>query len=204
MTSLGVAAAGGDDEALSALVRTYHARVYRFGTRVCRDGFDADDAVQEAFVKLSRRPEVARDAGVLSWLFAVVMNACRKMLAPFARERKTLGAQVDDLDATEDTTRLDPEAALARFELVSAVHAAIARLPPLAREVIVLRDLEGLSGDETCRAIGVDIATMKTRLHRARAALRDDLSRTIDREARPATFARDASAPAPRAAKEDT
>jgi len=196
MTSLGVAAAGGDDAALSALVRAYHARVYRFGRRVCRDGFDADDAVQEAFVKLARRPEVARDAGVLSWLFAVVMNACRKMLAPFARERRNLGAQVDDLDAAEDTTRLDPEAAIARFELVSAVHAAIARLPPQAREVIVLRDLEGLSGEETCRALGIDLATMKSRLHRARGALRDDLSRTVDRGPRPAAD--------PRAGREDS
>jgi hypothetical protein len=66
------AAARGDDAALTLLIRAYHDRVYRFGQRVCRDSFDADDAVQEAFVALARRPDVARHRGVLSWLMTAV------------------------------------------------------------------------------------------------------------------------------------
>src|SRR5438094_9765331 len=84
------AAAVGDDEALEALVRVYHDRVHRFGLRVCRDPFDADDAVQEAFVTLSRRPEVVRDPGALCWLMTVVMSACLRRLRPLRRRRGLL------------------------------------------------------------------------------------------------------------------
>ncbi|MBS2029136.1 MAG: RNA polymerase sigma factor [Deltaproteobacteria bacterium] len=170
------AAAAGNDEALATLVRTYHDRVYRFGLRVCRDGFDADDAVQEAFVKLSRRPEVMRDPGALSWLMTTVRNACLRMLRPFIRERKTLGERLDAADSLDAPSEaLDPQAAMERWELIRAVHAAIAGLERPYREVLVLRDLEGLSGDETSRALGLEPAAMKTRLHRARTQLREAL-----------------------------
>lgn len=165
------AAAGGDDAALADLVRAYHDRVYRFGLRVCRDAFDADDAVQQAFVKLSRRPDVARDDGVLFWLLSVVKHACLRMLRPFARERKHLGERLTVDDAVP-SDELDPQAALERWQLVHAVHAGIASLDRPYREVLILRDLEGLSGDETCAALGLELSTMKTRLHRARAQLR--------------------------------
>lgn len=170
------AATDGDDEALASLVRAHHDRVYRFGRRVCRDDFDADDAVQEAFVKLSRRPDVARDDGVLFWLLAVVKNACLRMLRPFARERKLLGERIVDDDAAPDE-ELDPQAALERWQLVQAVHAGIASLQRPYREILILRDLEGLSGAEACAALGLELTTMKTRLHRARAQLREALTR---------------------------
>ena len=166
------AAAHGDDQALAALVRTYHDRVYRFGLRVCRDAFDADDAVQEAFVRLARRPDVQHDQSALSWLMSVVRNACLRLLRPFVRERRQLSAELDeDVEAPV----LDPERALERFRLVQSVHAAIAALPPAYREVLILRDLEGLSGEETRRALGLELATMTTRLLRARAALKKSL-----------------------------
>ncbi|MFO0547677.1 MAG: sigma-70 family RNA polymerase sigma factor [Polyangiaceae bacterium] len=165
------AAASGDDLALEALVRLHHDRVYRFGRRVCRDDFDADDAVQEAFAKLAVRPDVIADQGALSWLMSVVRNACLRLLRPFQRERRALGERTDEEPATE----LSPEAALARWELVRAVHAAIATLDKPYREVLVLRDLEGLTGEETAAALGVELAAMKSRLHRARAMLRERL-----------------------------
>ena len=167
-----LAQAAFDDAALAELVRAYHDRVYRFGLRVCRDAFDADDAVQEAFVKLAKRPDIAQDQGLLSWLLVVVKNACTRMLRPFARQRKHLGERVADAadDVLDD--KLDPQAALERWQLVHAVHAAIAALDRPYREVRVLRDLEGLSGAETCATLGIELATMKTRLHRARTQLR--------------------------------
>ena len=88
-----IAAAQGDDEALAALVRAYHDRVYRFGLRVCRDGYDADDAVQEAFIKLAKRPELLKDPSALSWLMTVVRNACLRMMRPFLRQRRPLTGQ---------------------------------------------------------------------------------------------------------------
>ena len=159
------------------LVRAHHDRVYRFGLRVCRDGYDADDAVQEAFRQLAMRPDVARDPGVLSWLFTVVRRTCLRLLRPFLRERRTLGQRIDAAEEDIPSHDLDPQAALEQWRLVHAVHQAIAELDPLHREVLVLRDLEGLTGDETCSALGLGEAAMKTRLHRARAELRQRLIR---------------------------
>jgi RNA polymerase sigma-70 factor (ECF subfamily) len=166
-------AALGDDEALSRLVRAYHDRVYRFGLRVCRDGFDADDAVQEAFSKLTKRRDVIADPGVLSWLFSVVRNACLRMLRRFARNRRVIGegAHPEEIPAGQENA----QEALERQELVLSVHAAIASLERPYREVIVMRDLEGLSGEDTCAVLGLEITAMKTRLHRARTKLRETL-----------------------------
>jgi RNA polymerase sigma-70 factor (ECF subfamily) len=170
------AAAAGDDVALAELVRAYHDRVYRFGLRVCRDGFDADDAVQEAFSKLARRPEVARDQSVLSWLMTVVRNSCARMLRPFLREKRVLGERFADVDAVP-TEGNDPEQTLERWRLVHAVHQAIACLDRASREVLVMRDLEGLSGEEACGALGLTEAAMKSRLNRARKDLRHLLAK---------------------------
>lgn len=163
----------GDPVALDHLVRTYHDRVYRFGMRTCRDGFDADDAVQEAFIKLARRPDVMTDPGVLSWLFTVVKNTCMRLLRPFVRERRALGASVEADEVP--TNQLAPDVALERYRLVHAVHDAIATLAPEAREVLLLRDLEGLTSEETANALGITEVAMKSRLHRARVAVRAQL-----------------------------
>jgi len=166
----------GDDEALRELVRLYHDRAYRFGRKVCRDGFDADDAVQMAFIVLARRPDVQRSDGVLLWLYTVVRNACTAMLRPLAiRLREPLSGNREALDVPD--TALTPEAALERFELVSQVHAAIAELDVDSRAVLVLRDIEGLSGEETAARLHLAPAAMKTRLHRARLAVRANVLR---------------------------
>jgi RNA polymerase sigma-70 factor, ECF subfamily len=165
-----MAAAQGDDVALAEVVRAYHQRVHRFGLRACRDAFDAEDAVQEAFAQLARRPAIARDAGVVSWLLTVVKNACLRLLRPFARRRRLLGERVE----LEETSADGPPAdvALERYELVRAVHEAIAGLDAGERDVLVLRDLEGMTGRETAQALGISEAAMKSRLHRARGSVR--------------------------------
>jgi RNA polymerase sigma-70 factor (ECF subfamily) len=177
------AAARGDDEALTILVRAYHDRVYRFGQRVCRNGVDVDDAVQEAFLAALRRQDVAAHNGALSWLMTSVRNACKRLLRPFLRERRALGEPLEDADDAL-APALDPQRALERWELVQAVHAAIAQLPLAYREVVVMRDLEGFSGDETCLALGLEPAAMKTRLHRARQRLREIMGQPSTREGR--------------------
>jgi RNA polymerase sigma-70 factor (ECF subfamily) len=175
-SELAARAAGGDDQALAALIRAHRDRVQRYGRRVCRDGDDADDAVQEAFVKLARRPEVARHPGALAWLLRVVFHACLRLLRPFARRRRALGERVDDAAAIP-AAGPDAAEALERGELVRAVHAAVTALERPYREVLVLRDLEGLSGAATAAALGIALPAMKTRLHRARAKLREALAR---------------------------
>ena len=127
-------------------------------------GDNLDDAVQEAFMKLARRKDVANDPSALSWLMSVVRNACRRLLRPLQRDRRALGARIDEVEALGVASdALDPQHALARWELVHAVHAAIAALERPYREVLVMRDLEGLSGEETCVALGLEASAMKTR-----------------------------------------
>lgn len=167
-------AVDGSDEALATLIRTYHDRVYRFGRSVCRDHFDTDDAVQEAFVKLARRPDVQRDRGVLSWLMSVVRNTCLRMFRHFAQARPLLAERA----SSHEESTLRPDVLLDRFRLVQEVHAAIATLPLDYRKVLILRDLEGLSGEEVARMLQLPEATMKTRLHRARQQLRVRLMET--------------------------
>jgi RNA polymerase sigma-70 factor (ECF subfamily) len=168
-----LAAAHGDDAALEHMVRTYHDRVYRFGRTVCRDGFDTEDAVQEAFVKLSRRPDVMREVSALSWLMTVVRNACLRMLRPMARQKR-LATRAEATEPSHDVVPT-PEAMVERWQLVRAVHNAIAQLSRPYREVLVLRDLEGLDGEQTCAALGLSVAAMKSRLLRARAMVKDIL-----------------------------
>ena len=172
------AAARGDDEALAQLVRAYHDRVYRFGKRACRDASAADDAVQDAFAALARRPEVVRGEGALPWLYTVVRNACLRLLRGLRRTHSRLGDRIDDPD-TVAAAALDPEAALARWQLVERVHRAIAALDQPHREVLILRDLEGESGPEVCLALGISAAAMKSRLHRARALVRAQVTQVI-------------------------
>jgi RNA polymerase sigma-70 factor (ECF subfamily) len=176
------AAREGDRAALDALVRLYQARVHRFGLRLCRDAVDAEDAVQEAFVTLSRDVSGLReDTSLVAWLFTVVKNACLRLMRPFASARKALGslaqAPPESMDLPDPAPT--PEEAASREQVIRGVREAIATLTPAYREVIVLRDIEGLSGPEVAQALGLTVEAMKTRLHRARLAVREQLlSRT--------------------------
>jgi len=115
-----------------------------------------------------------RGSSALSWLMTVVRHACMRMLRPFIRQRRTLGERV--ADAREIPGRdLNPEQALERWEMVNLVRAAIGTLPLQYREVVIIRDIEGLSGEDAASALGIDLSTMKTRLHRAREQLRETL-----------------------------
>jgi RNA polymerase sigma-70 factor (ECF subfamily) len=108
---------------------------------------------------------------------ALTLNACLRMLRPLLRERHSLGEPVDGIEEVVSPL-LDPQQALERSDLVRSVHAAIAALPRPYREVVVMRDLEGLSGEETCESLGLEPAAMKTRLHRARQQIRELLEQS--------------------------
>ena len=160
-----------EDAALAALVVAERRRVHRFGRRVCRDRFDADDAVQEALLRLARRPELVASGGAVPWLLAVVRHACLRLLRPMARWRTLADPGAPD---AEPDGAPSPEAALQRAEEERALRAALDALDPVHREVLLL-DLEGRSGVETARALGIALPAMKARLHRARRALGERL-----------------------------
>lgn len=162
------AACRGDPRALDRLLSEYRVHLYRYGLRVCASGADADDAVQHALERLrDGLPKLERREAVTGWLFAVVRNACRRMLRPTAtRDRLEHVLRVVEGVVT-------PQEQLEHAQLVAAVHRALGGLEAPQREVLLLRDLEGLSGEETAARLGVSTDAMKSRLHRARRALKD-------------------------------
>ncbi len=142
---------------------TWRERLYRYGLSVCANGADADDAVQHALS--GGVPELRRRDAVRAWMFAVVRNACRRMLRPTTtRDRLEHLLKIAEDVAT-------PHEELERAERAAAVLSALEALEPEQQQILRLRDLEGLSGDETARRLGISTQAMKSRLHRARGAL---------------------------------
>jgi len=159
------AAQRGDREALAALVSGSHPNVRRFARTLCASPEDAEDAAQEALVVLYRKIGTLRaTAALASWMFRIVRNECvrraRQQRSPAARDARTVHSAEDS--------------ALARVEFERIV-AAIGALPAEQRAVLIMRDVQGMSGDATAQTLGVTRAAMKSRLHRARAVLRMEL-----------------------------
>lgn len=173
-----IAALAGDELALVQLVRTHQTRLLRFGVRVCGNDSDAQDAVQEALVTLSRRPSMHHDPGVLSWMFSIVRNWCLRIL----RRSRLRAARHSELE--HDGAHDCPEAILEQYRIAECVRSALASLEPSYKDVVVLRDLEGRHADEVCAALALSQAAMKSRLHRGRAALRRALSEQIELQMR--------------------
>jgi RNA polymerase sigma-70 factor (ECF subfamily) len=169
----------GDPGAFSALVDEYGGRLYSFATRMCRSHEDAKDILQETLLAAARSVAGFRGEGKLStWLFRIAANACRKMhrrgkFEPYHHlsldEFLPSGGEAVASLSSEDET---PETALSRTDLREALEDGIARLPRPYRAVLILRDLEGLSTQETAEALGLTPVAVKVRLHRARLFLR--------------------------------
>lgn len=159
------AAQQGDPGAIATLLDGSHAHVQRFARTLCSTPEDAEDAAQEALIVLYRKIGTLRaTAALASWMFQIVRNECIR------RSRLTLRipvfAEMVELSAED--------AALARLEMERIVG-SIAGLPSEQRAVLVLRDVQGLSGAATAQALGLSRAAMKSRLHRGRETLRSRL-----------------------------
>jgi RNA polymerase sigma factor (sigma-70 family) len=162
------AAQQGDPRAIATLVSGSHAHVQRFARTLCSTPEDAEDAAQEALIVLFRKIGSLRATAALgSWMFSIVRNECiRRSRLAFSRPVSTT--------TTEPSAE---DAALARLEIERIVD-SIAGLPPEQRAVLVLRDIQGLSGAATAQALGLSRPAMKSRLHRGRETLRARLATT--------------------------
>jgi RNA polymerase sigma factor (sigma-70 family) len=159
------AAQQGDSRAIATLLSGSHAHVQRFARTLCATPEDAEDAAQEALIVMYRKIGTLRaTAALASWMFQIVRNECIR------RTRVTLSRLVPV--ATAEPSAED--AALARLEIERIVD-SISKLPPEQRAVLVLRDIQGLSGAATAQALGLSRAGMKSRLHRGRETLRSGL-----------------------------
>jgi RNA polymerase sigma factor (sigma-70 family) len=159
------AAQQGDPRAIATLVSGSHEHVQRFARTLCSTPEDAEDAAQEALIVLYRKIGTLRaTAALASWMFQIVRNECIR------RSRITLHRPISA--AVEPSAE---DVALARLEIERIVD-SIAGLPAEQRAVLVLRDIQGLSGSATAQALGLSRAAMKSRLHRGRETLRSRLT----------------------------
>lgn len=160
------AAQQGDPIAIATLLSGSHAHVRRFAHTLCATPEDAEDATQEALIVLYRKVGTLRaTAALASWMFQIVRNECIR--------RSRLSLRRPSPAATTEHSAED--AALSRLEVERIVD-SIAGLPPEQRAVLVLRDIQGLSGAATARELGLSRAAMKSRLHRGREQVRLGLS----------------------------
>jgi RNA polymerase sigma-70 factor (ECF subfamily) len=166
------AAKTGDRQALDALLARYEERIYRFGLRMCGDEESAREVLQETMIAAFRHlPGFRRQAALSTWLFQIARSFCIK-------ERRGVRPMVA-LDPALADPAPTPEVHAHAREIGERLSAAIAELAPEQREVLVLRDVEGLSAEEAADVVGIDVGALKSRLHRARTALRARLAATI-------------------------
>lgn len=170
------AARGGDHAALEALLARYQAQVYRFGMKMCRDPESAQDVLQETLLAMARGVRDFRGASSIStWLYTVARSFCIKTRrrSKFALEETSLSDEgAAEAEGLADPSR-SPDEALAGKQVERALEAAIRALEPMYREVLVLRDIEGLTAPEVAEVLGISVQAVKSRLHRARVAVRD-------------------------------
>lgn len=179
-TDLLTAVRAGDPAALAALFDAHADRVYRLALGLLRDPAEAEDVVQETFLKaMTRLDQFEGRSRLDTWLYRVAYNASLDRL----RRRPTDPLPEDDGDDAPALMpqslvewSLTPENRLLDGEARAALDAAIQTLPEKLRAVFLLRDIEGLSGEETAEALGLQVGAVKVRLHRARLALRERLA----------------------------
>jgi RNA polymerase sigma-70 factor (ECF subfamily) len=171
-------ARNGDRQALDELLSRHQRRVYRFGLKMCRDPEDAKDVLQETLLAVARTVKDFRGASSVStWLYSIARSFCikrrrRSKFAPTEEESLEARAPGEEARQVADQTR-GPEDALAGRQIEAALEQAIASLDPMYREVLVLRDVEGLTASEVGEIMGLTVEAVKSRLHRARLAVRE-------------------------------
>lgn len=176
------AARGGDRGALNEVARRVSGSLYRFGRGFCRDPHDAEDVMQDVLAALVTSLKSFRgDATLSTWAYVVARNACLKRRRHRDRwvplEPAAAGGEAPLMTPFEPADPAGgPERAAERRELREALERAIAALPDAQREVLVLRDVEGLSGERVAQLLGLELRAMKSRLHRARLAVRAALA----------------------------
>ena len=169
------AARAGDRPSLERLIERHQAQLYRFSLRMCRAPEDAEDVLQETLLSFARGVRGFRGSSSLStWLYAVARNHCirKRRRRSGAGEELRLDSQESDLANQLTAQGRSPEAEVGSREVEVALERAIAALEPAYREVLVLRDIEGLTAQEVSEVLGIGLPAVKSRLHRARLAVR--------------------------------
>jgi RNA polymerase sigma-70 factor (ECF subfamily) len=171
----------GDAALFEVLIRRHNTRLYRAVRGILRDEAEVEDAMQQAYLRAyAALGEFEGLSSFSTWLVRIGLNEALGRV----RKRRNF-VPVESGEATEGSMhdQPDPEERAASRQALALLERAIDRLPSIHRTVILLREVEGLSTEEAAHALGVSEAVVKVRLHRARAALRDVLTRELGRSA---------------------
>jgi RNA polymerase sigma-70 factor (ECF subfamily) len=184
------AAKAGDTSAFEELVRRYDRNVFRIAQHITQNREDAEDVVQDAFVKAyTNLKQFQGQSKFYTWLVRIAVN---EALMKLRRRRPERTVSLDEDVKTEDDSvprevadwSPNPEQQYTQAELREILDRTIHGLPPTFRTVFVLRDVEGLSTEETAEALSLSVPAVKSRLLRARLQLRERLNKFFQRRDR--------------------
>jgi RNA polymerase sigma-70 factor, ECF subfamily len=181
-------AASGDEHCFERIMRANNRLLYRTARSILRDDAEAEDILQEAYVKAYYKLTSFKGQSKLStWLVRIVINEALDRKRKLARGRRYVsngeaidGETLGEDSQTESAPRLGPEATAMRAELGRLIQAHVDRLPEVFRTVFVLRALEELTVEETASCLKIPQATVRTRYLRARRLLREHAARDIE------------------------
>lgn len=175
-----------ENEAFTELVRLYQHRIFGLLLRMVGQPDEAEELAQEVFVNVYRAIDSFRgDASLRTWMYRIATNQAKNRIKYLNRRR---AGQQDSLDDHADESSFlplgepvpRPDRAAEGAEMERVVAAALAALDPEHREVLVLRDIEGLAYDEIAEVLGLAEGTVKSRLFRARYALKQRIAAVME------------------------
>ena len=174
----------GNNEAFEELVRRYERKVYNITYRLMGNEQDASEALQDAFLRAYRFINRFQfKSSFFTWLYRIATNVS---LSKLRKRDKVDMVSIDeplneagDLPFEIPDHRFGPEQLMKQRELRQALQDAVDKLPADYKSVVVLRDLEGLSNEEVSKVLSLSVAAVKSRLHRGRLVLRDQLAKYL-------------------------
>jgi RNA polymerase sigma-70 factor (ECF subfamily) len=177
---------GRDEHALAELSSLYGHKIFQLALRYMRNHEDAEEVVQDVLLKVFRKIEMFRgDSALSSWIYRITFNTAMSRLrrTKAARLAETTDVEIGTMPSDEGASTIDPadwsqmaDEAILRQEMRERLVAAVGDLPEIYREPVILRDIKGLSTEEASIQLRVKDQTLKSRLHRGRAILRDRLA----------------------------
>ena len=178
----------GDTAAFSVLLRRYEGKIFRLAMNITQNREDAEDVLQESFLKAYEHlDQFLGNSKFYTWIVRIAVN---QALMKLRKRRSDRAVSLDEqIDTGEDTVVReiaawdpDPEERYSREELHEILNGVIDELAPIYRTVFTLRDVDGLSTEETAEALDLSVPAVKSRLLRARLQLRDKLTRFFKRK----------------------
>ena len=176
-----------DERAFRELVEAHRDRVFNITYRMLGNRAEAEDVAQEVFIAVFKTIDSFREESKFStWLYRVAVNHCKNRIKYLARRHERDRDELDEASPSANNAALGPtkgarpDRALEGAQMEVLLQEAIASLDEEHRAVVILRDVEELSIEEICEITGLPDGTVKSRLHRARAALRKKLARHVE------------------------